>query len=301
MDSPVKKKIIQYLSSVYKKLLLASQAKYRTNPALSHRCGARVISIGNITWGGTGKTPLVAKLAQDLTFFGKKVAVITRGYGNDEVLELRKKLPGLPVLSGKDRLKLADEAVKAHGAEIVIVDDGFQHLKLHRDLDVVTINSTQPFGPGGLIPEGTLREPLEHLSRAHLFVLTKTNVGSKNLHWISQKLTSYKPGAVIFEAVHKPICFWDPVKKESVALTAIRSKKIATLSGIEDPLSFEKILEQLGAEIVFAARFRDHHPFSISEVTGVLRRAEQVGAKDVVTTETDLKRRQTNFKNVIPE
>lgn len=297
----MKKKILSFMSNVYKGELLKKQQKFRDNTSMVFKSGARVISIGNITWGGTGKTPLVAKLAQDLAFFGKKVAVLTRGYGGgDEVEELRRKLPNTPILVGKDRAKLAEEAVKKHGADTILLDDGFQYLGLHRDLDIVTINSTLPFGPGGLIPAGTLREPIEHLSRAHVFVLTKSNIGSKNLHWISQKLASVKPGAVIFEAIHKPLRFWDPVKKQTVVLSEIDRKKIATISGIEDPHSFEKTVEQLGAEILLAARFQDHHPFKQAEVTDFLRRAEMVGVKDIVTTEKDLMRLEPFFKKGLP-
>lgn len=283
----MKKIIGNVLSSLYLVGLRLSQFSYRVMPFRIRKVGARVISVGNITWGGTGKTPLVARLARELTECGKRVAVLTRGYGQDEVEELRKKLPSVPILVGRDRIRTAKEAVRRHGAEVVILDDGFQHIRLHRDLDIVNINSTLPFGPGGLIPVGTLREPVAHLGRADIFVLTKSNLGSKNLHWIRQRLLDIKPGAVIFEAVHRPIRLLDIRRNRSLSPGEMKGKKVAALSGIGDPHSFEKMVENLGAEIVFAARFGDHHRFMGWELLDLARRCKGLGVREVVTTEKD--------------
>ena len=281
-------------------ILKISQASYRYVPLSIQKVPARVVSVGNITWGGTGKTPLVAWLALEIASSGKKVAVLTRGYGKDEVAELRKKLPNIPVLVGRDRIKTAKEAVRKFQSEILLLDDGFQHIRLHRDLDVVTINVTDPFGPGGLIPLGTLREPVEHLSRANIFVLTKSNLGFENVHWIRQRLLSIKPNAVIFEAVHAPIQFMDFRRNRFVSLQNIQGKKIGVISAIGDPHSFEKTLENLGAEIQFAARFQDHHLASSSEFADFLKRCKEVGLKDIVTTEKDFYRMEPFFKRQGP-
>jgi len=288
------------LASLYHQALLLSQASYRLFPSRIKRVEARVISIGNITWGGTGKTPLVAKLSQELVASGKKVAVLIRGYGKDEVAELRKKLPDVPVLVGRDRIKTAREAVRKHQAEIIILDDGFQHLRLHRDLDVVNINATIPFGPGDLIPKGTLREPIEHLARAHIFMLTKSNIGAKNLHWIRQRLLSIKPGAVIFEAIHKPVQLMDFKRNRYLPLQELKGKKVAAISGIGDPYSFEKTIEGLGAEIVFAGRFDDHHSYKESELKEFVTRCKEVGVKEVITTEKDFYRLEPLLKKKRP-
>jgi tetraacyldisaccharide 4'-kinase len=263
------------------------QVSYDWFPFRKKSVGAHVISVGNITWGGTGKTPLTVKLAQLLVQEGKKVAVLTRGYGLDEVQELRKKLPGIPVIVGRDRVRAAREAITKHGAQILILDDGFQHIRLRREVDIVTLNSTEPFGPGGLLPLGTLREPLENLSRADLFVLTKCNIGSKNVHWIRQKLNMLKPNAVIFEAIHQPLGFVDPLKKRRMELSAIRNRKVGALSGIGDPYSFEKTVEFHGADILFAARYEDHHSFRESELIHFVKQCRQLGIVDAITTEKD--------------
>ena len=283
----MKKVIGSFLSSIYRSLVHMNQAGYRLFPSRIKKVNARVISIGNITWGGTGKTPLVISLSKHLSDSGKKVAVLTRGYGKDEVEELKKSLPNTPILVGRDRIKTAQEAVKKFNAEILILDDGFQHIRLHRDLDVVNINATLPFGPGGMIPAGTLREPLENLSRAHIFILTKSNIGSKNLHWIRQRLVSIKPDAVIFEAIHRPIHFSDLKRNRYMPLAEIKGRKIATLSGIGDPYSFEKTVENLGAHIQLAARFDDHHTYTESELMDFINRCKEVGVREVVTTQKD--------------
>ncbi len=297
----MKKKIASFLASIYKKGLDISQAKYKKGSPSVRKSKARVISVGNLTWGGTGKTPLVAKLASELSQMGKKVAVLTRGYGQDEVRELKKKLPQVPIVVGRDRIRTAQEAVEKHQAEILILDDGFQHLRLHRDLDILTINATEPFGPGGLIPAGTLREPIEHLKRADLFILTKSDIGAKNVHWITQKITEIKPGAIIFEAIHRPLYFWEPVQDRAVSFSDFKAKKVAALSGLADPHSFETCLEGLGLEVVFAGRFDDHHEYSRAEVTDFLKRSEAVGALDIVTTRKDFERLESFFKNGLPQ
>ncbi|MBI2095480.1 MAG: tetraacyldisaccharide 4'-kinase [Candidatus Omnitrophica bacterium] len=292
----MRKLILRFLAWVYRLCLVFSQSWHRGMPCGIKKVPARVISVGNITWGGTGKTPLVTKLARDLSYYGKRVVVLVRGYGKDEVEELRKNLPHIPILVGRDRVRTARRAVKQFNAEYILLDDGFQHIRLHRDLDIVNINAAAPFGPGGLTPMGTLREPLENLARADIFMLTKSNIGSKNLHWIRQKLLSIKPNAVIFEAVHKPLKFTDGLRNSFVPLSGVKGKRVAVLSGIGDPHSFEKTVENLGAEILFAARFDDHHPFTPSEIGEFIRRCGELQLREVITTEKDFYRLEPALK-----
>lgn len=296
----MKKPVGKFLAGIYAWLVWLWQSSFRWFPKRSKKVGARVISIGNITWGGTGKTPLVIKIAQELSHEGKKVAVLTRGYGRDEVKELEKK-SGVPVIVGRDRVRSARQAIAKHQAEVLLLDDGFQHLRLERDLDVVMLNAAEPFGPGGLIPMGTLREPLENLARADLFVLSKCDVGSKNVHWIRQKLNTIKPNALIFEAVHKPVALRDPLKNRTLPPGELRGRRVAALSGIGDPYSFEKTAEMLGAEVSFAARYEDHHPFSLSELLSFTRKARNMGLREVVTTEKDYMRLEALLSKNAPD
>ena len=278
------------LEAIYRFALKMSQAFYRVVPGRIRRVNARVISIGNITWGGTGKTPLVAKLTKELKDSGKNVAILTRGYGKDEVEELKRRLPDVPILVGRDRVKKAREAVDKYKAEYLILDDGFQHIRLHRDVDVVNINTTMPFGSGALVPLGILREPLEALKRANVFVLTKSDIGQKNIHWIHQRLTALKSDAVIFEAVHRPVQFMDFKRNRFLPLSEVKGRKVATICGIADPFSFEKTVEKLGAEIPFAARFDDHYDYSEHDLLEFARRCKEMNIKDAVTTEKDFYR-----------
>ena len=281
------------LTQIYKMLVRLSQASYRFFPFRIKKVNARVISVGNITWGGTGKTPLVICLAKRLAAEGRRVAVLTRGYGKDEQELLKKSLPNIPVIVGRDRVRAARKTIKQDKVEFIVLDDGFQHIRLHRDLDVVNINATQPFGPGGLIPMGTLREPLENLSRADIFILTKANIGAKNIHWIRQRLAMIKPNAVIFEARHRPVRISDWRRNLFSPLDTLKGKKVAVISAIGDPHSFEKTVENQGAEIAFAARFGDHHAYSSTELVNFAARCKALSLRDVVTTEKD-------FQNIRP-
>ncbi len=251
------------------------------------RLDARVISVGNLTWGGTGKTPLVMFLARSLAEAGQKVAVLTRGYGNDECKELKDRLPGIPVLVGKDRYATGQEAIQKHGAKWILLDDGFQVWDLQRDHDIVTVNATQPFGNGRLIPAGNLREPVEALARASTFVLTQSFLGRHNTALIRQKLREVNPKAPVFEADHHPIAFLDFRNNRPLPLDMVRDQRVAILSGIEDPMSFENTLSRLGAKIVYAARYRDHHAFTPGDLKQVFDACNECKVRYLVTTEKD--------------
>ena len=171
----------------YLAVLNTRNALYKNGIVRSTRLPVKVISIGNITTGGTGKTPLVEFSVKYINKTGKKVAILSRGYGgnnssqesneivNDECLALRENLQDVPVLAGKDRVKSGEKAISDFGVDCVILDDGFQHFKLMRDLDIVVIDALNPFGGGNLIPRGSLREPLKNLKRADLFIISHSN------------------------------------------------------------------------------------------------------------------------------
>jgi tetraacyldisaccharide 4'-kinase len=279
--------VLAFLSRWYGAGLRLVQGYYREHPDRVSRVSARIVSVGNITWGGTGKTPLVMFLAKALSARGKRVAVLTRGYGQDEEHELKSGLTGVPIHVGRDRVRNAQRAVQENQAEILILDDGFQHWRLHRNCDVVTINATNAFGNEKLIPSGTLREPLANLARADVFVLTNATLGRNNVTLIRQRLKDLNPRALVFEADHEPARFVDVFRNEAVGLGLVRGRRVAVLSGIEDPLSFERTVERLGAEIVFAARFNDHHAFTRSEIREVLAATRDLEAEYLVTTNKD--------------
>jgi len=283
----VVKKVIHPLLAVGEKIYRWGLERDQKRAGEPKKLDARVISVGNITWGGTGKTPMVMFLAKSLAEAGQKVAVLTRGYGNDECQELKERLKDVPVLVGKDRYLTGREAIEKHGARWIILDDGYQVWGLKRDHDIVTVNATQPFGNGRLIPAGNLREPLEALSRANTFVLTQSFLGRHNVAHIRQKLREMNPKAQVFEADHHPIAFLDFRNSRPLPLDMIRDQRVAILSGIEDPMSFENTLSRLGAKIVYAARFRDHHTFTQRDLKQVFDACQECRVRYLVTTEKD--------------
>jgi tetraacyldisaccharide-1-P 4'-kinase len=301
-----------------------------------------VISVGNITTGGTGKTPFVQFLASRLEKKGKKVAILTRGYGRkssnhitiqpfndltnispdevgDEPVLLFNNLKGIPVVVGKNRVTGGKKAEKEFGSEIFLLDDGFQYQRLNRDLNIVLIDSTNPFGNGHLLPGGRLREPLTSLNRADLFILTRTDQirntyhASRNKelpirahHDIRRKLQSINPDAPIVEAIHKPIevkkipiptlnqvMSWRQARVqgdsriESYPPAWLEGKKIIALSSIGNPADFEETLERLGADVIERIRFRDHHRYSSRDLERIGKKAKLMEAEAIVTTEKD--------------
>lgn len=175
------KLLLKIASLFYTSIIKIWNFCYETGIFKTHRVKAKVISIGNITLGGTGKTPFTMFLADLLKKQGKRVAVIIRGYGNDEWRLIERNSTSIPVIKGRDRLKSAREAETAHNAEILIMDDGFQHRRLSRDLDILLIDAKETFGNECIFPRGILREPLSAIKRAEVVVLTKADFGKDNI------------------------------------------------------------------------------------------------------------------------
>ncbi len=276
------------------------------------------ISVGNITWGGTGKTPAVIMIAEMLREMGKRVAILSRGYGRskksdrnnktsmvsdgkrlilssreagDEPYLLARNLPDVPVIVGKNRICGGKDAIKKFASEVVVLDDGFQYWPLNRDIDIVTIDCLSPYGNGYLIPRGSLREPISHLSRADIFLLTKANFVSRdNVQRITGDLVRLNPQSTILESVHRPKYLRGTFSGEKKSLAFVKDRKVVTFSSIGNPYSFEKTLEELGAKIVKNFRFPDHHVYQRNDLGEIesARRAELYkGEVIAVTTEKD--------------
>ncbi|UCB57432.1 MAG: tetraacyldisaccharide 4'-kinase [Candidatus Omnitrophota bacterium] len=257
----------------------------------SYKADCRVISVGNITWGGTGKTPLVEALARFLKKEGKSPAVLIRGYGRDEAYMLRDKLKGIPVLAGRDRIKSAREACMGYGADILILDDGFQHWRLRRNLDIVLVDASSPFGNGGLIPRGILRESLSSLARADVFVLSRADANPQKIEAIKKELRRYNPRAPIYQAVYTPSFLrrLNPAT-ERYGLSKIKNEKVALVSGIADPQYFSRIVDSLGAEIALEFCFPDHYQYNIKDLQNIQRQCLEKSIKYIITTEKDAAR-----------
>jgi tetraacyldisaccharide 4'-kinase len=286
--------------------------------------GVQVIAIGNLTWGGTGKTPVVEKFARELRDQGRNVAILSRGYrskprpfrewlagkilfredatpprivsdgksllldsemAGDEPFMLASNLKDVVVLVDKDRVKSGRYAIEKFGCDTLLLDDGFQRWELRgRRHDVVLIDRQQPFGNEFLQPRGSLREPLSHLARANTIFITKSDGNSEELR---ARIAQFNPTAPIIECVHHPLYLEDVFTGERSELSFLKGLKLASLSGIAQPESFEQSLVGLGAELVYSKRFADHHRFSQQEVLNVINRSKKRQATVIITTQKD--------------
>ena len=259
------------------------------------KASAPVISVGNLTLGGTGKTPLVAWLAHWFAQHNKKPAIISRGYKaktgqlSDEAAELKILLPTVPHYANKQRIIAAGEAV-TKGSDVLLLDDGFQHRQISRDLNLITIDATDPFGCNRLFPRGLLREPLWGLKRADALVLTRTDqVSIKTRNEIQEQCFQFvgshdKPW---IETEHRPSNL-RLVDGTTQPLKTLQDKRILSLSAIGNPAAFHRTLTTLGHEPVATLTFPDHHTYTTDDIHRISEETESVGAEIIVTTLKDL-------------
>jgi len=268
-----------------------------------------VVSIGNLTAGGTGKTPAVAMLAGWAQGKGYRVAVLSRGYGGkytDKVLEvsdgssihvgphkagdepylIANKLRGVPLILSKKRFHAGLYAHEKFGSDFFILDDGFQHLELKRDLDLVLIDSADPFGNGHLLPWGPLREPFSQLVRADVFILTRAKSygpGDNTRDTLKREF----PTTPVFYSDHLPFRIVFPHANEKHAPSFIEGKTVLAFAGIARPELFRDTLTKLGADVVHFKRYKDHYPFKNEDIKTLIRMKKKVGAQYLLTTEKD--------------
>jgi tetraacyldisaccharide 4'-kinase len=272
------------------------------------RLTCRVVCVGNLTVGGTGKTPTVITLARRLTDAGRKVVVLLRGYGRagsgvevvsdgrdlsldwtragDEAVLLAKSLAGVPVVVGGNRVAAGRLAVQRFGPDTLLLDDGFQHRRLHRDLDLVMLDATDPFGGGRLVPRGRLREPLMALTRAQAVILSRTDQASE-LTGLRRHLEQLLPGIPQILTRHRPVLLFELADGKERSLESLRGCRVLAVSGIANPLAFHRTLADLGAVIVARLAFPDHHPYTASDLMRVDALARETGAEMIVTSEKD--------------
>lgn len=286
-------------SFLYFFIILIRNICYDLNIFRRYGINAKVISVGNITWGGTGKTPVVAFIADILARKNRKVSILIRGYGNDESELLPKLTNGskgddkgpykVPVLVGKDRVKKGKEAIENHLSDTVLLDDGFQYRRLRRDLDILCIDATKPFGNGWVIPSGILREGLGSLKRADIFLITKIDlVSSKDrLEKLERELKSMNPKAVIAKAIHRPLYFYKILNEEKVGINELQDKELVIVSAIGSPECFEKTILRLGLKINKHFTFRDHHAYTYKDLIAIEDYCKANKLDIVITTEKD--------------
>ena len=291
--------------------------------------GCQVISVGNITAGGTGKTPMVEALARVLQREGRKVAILSRGYrsvnrpsrhrshgkdlrivsdgtrprldsesSGDEPYMLASNLPGVAVLVDKDRVNSGRYAVKTFECDTLLLDDGFQYQRLKHRLDLVLVDCGNPFGNGNVLPRGILREPLRNLRRARFICITKVN--GRDTAELRRRIRELNPDAGLMECDHVPCLLRDAFTRAEQPLEALRGKRVYAVAGIASPGSFETSLEDLGATLVGRRHFADHHRYSQQEVIEMASEAEALGADMVVTTEKDAVRMPRFDRRPVP-
>jgi tetraacyldisaccharide 4'-kinase len=257
------------------------------------RARVPVVSVGNLTLGGTGKTPMVEWLARWFRHRGLRVAILSRGYGqseglNDEGRVLEENLPDVPHLQNPDRVALARVATLELETELIVLDDGFQHRRLARNLDVVLIDALEPFGIGYLFPRGLLREPIGSLRRAHVVVLSRADlVGEADRAAIRTRIERQAGRRPWVEARHAPLDLIDGNGTCS-PLNPVAGKTVAAFCGIGNPEGFRRTLLPLCRELLDFRVFPDHHRYSAADVGSLERWAHALGADLVLTTQKDL-------------
>ena len=331
-------------AAIVRPLLRAAAAGYRVIVAVrnflyskgrlkTYRVNATVISVGNITVGGTGKTPLVVWLCKFLLQKEFRCAVLTRGYKThtqirgmrdegrgmrdegrgmrdegrwtrderretkiDEPAILAEGCPQARIIVNPDRVAAATEAVNKFGAKALIMDDGFQHRRLHRDLDIVTIDATCPFGCGRVLPAGLLREPVTALKRADAVVITRCDqVCETELSETEKRLRQINPDMIIARSVHKPICARFADGKE-IGIEQLKGKRVFAFCGIGNPQAFSGTIKNIGAEAVGFKIYDDHYHYTIEDIADIEEQAGRVKAELILTTQKDWTRIIGDFR-----
>lgn len=323
---PVVRVLLRLLSAVFEWAVQVRLYCYRTGIFKTKSLGCMIVSIGNITVGGTGKTPAVEMFARALQKEGRKVAVISRGYrsssrfrlkrsikkllfllprekqvkvvsdgtkiflnsafAGDEPYMLAKKLPGVVVIVDKDRIKAGEYAIQNFGVDTIILDDGYQYLSLNPRYDVVLVDTTNPFGNNRMLPGGVLREPISNLSRADLIMLTKSHPNN-DLDELKSRIRQHNYRAEFIESQHRSLQLFNLCDDSAKDTDFIKGKRIALVSGIADPQGFEQAVQDFGPQIIAKHRFQDHHRFSEKEIRRILKEANKKNIAAIVTTEKD--------------
>ena len=299
--------LLTSLSYIYAAVLKTRGWLYDCGFLKQKQLPCRVISVGNIVAGGTGKTPVVIWIAKYLRNEGFQVAVLLRGYGRedrhstlvvsdgkqiltrltdsgDEADMLAHKLPGVPVVVGSDRYAAGLEVIRlwGHTEGVLILDDGFQRRQLVRDLDILTIDSTQPFGTGKLLPAGTLREPKTALRRTDILLLTRTDLAAESINF-----EQFGQGKQVFQTSHQPARLYQLSTGKEYTLDLLKGQRILAVCGIGNPEAFAGTLCQFEPKAVELLAFPDHHHYSLADLNDISARAHDIGVNIVVTTEKD--------------
>ncbi|MBO4632434.1 MAG: tetraacyldisaccharide 4'-kinase, partial [Lentisphaeria bacterium] len=333
------KGILFFASRIYRRAVQFRLWIYDNRIIRNRAIGCLVVSIGNVTCGGTGKTPVVEVFARTLSQKGRRVAILSRGYrsrdrsiftklrkkfsskkmevpprvvsdgknllldsvrAGDEPFMLASNLKNVVVLVDKDRVKSGLYAIEEFGTDTLILDDGFQYLNLKAHINILLVDSTAPFDNHHVLPRGLLREPIKNIRRADYIFLTKSD-GSPRLRHLKAFLRRQNHLAEIIECCHKPQYLEDVFQRGSrLPLEHLKGKKVASISAIANPASFNAFLSELGGIIVEEVHFADHHRYRQQEMIDFINKAKAAGAELIMTTEKDAVRMPRLDRRDIP-
>lgn len=271
------------------------------------RAGCYVVSVGNLTVGGTGKTPFTIYLAEKWKERGYTIGIVSRGYkGNykgpvvlvsdgtailekvssvgDEPTLMAERLKGIPIVVSADRFKGCEWLIENFKVDVVLLDDGFQHLRLHRDLNLLLVDATHPFGNGCLLPRGALREPVSEVRRADLVIFTRAENGSDATEWISEIERFGRP---CLRSTFRPTRLIQLNTGSVRPLADLKGRPVLSFCGIGNPDSFLQLLTSLGADVKAQLTFKDHHSYDDADWAGIRKKAAELMVGCVVTTEKD--------------
>lgn len=295
------------LTPLYRMAVATRNWSFTKTLKTTHSVEVPVVSIGNITTGGTGKTPFVAWVTQWLRLQGRHPGIVSRGYrslddvGNDELRVLEQLCPGVSHVQNRDRIAAARESIATHQADVVVLDDGFQHRRLHRDLDIVLVDATNPWGYGHLLPRGLLREPRAALKRADVVVLTRVDQTEDDLLARLRHDVSQVTKAPLAEVAFRPTGLRS-LSGASASVEALAGKNVLAFCGIGNPEGFRRTLTDAGITIADDAMvtFADHHHYTEAEFSTLVQRATSQGAKALITTQKDLVKLDPTWESALP-
>ena len=305
---PAASRVLSLAAGGYRGLLGTRDWLYARGVLKSHRLGCPVVSVGNLTVGGTGKTPAVELAVRTLIELGHRPAVVSRGYGRrthgvqivadaasirldaeeggDEPFLLARRLPGVPVVVGSNRYEAGRHAIARFAVTAIVLDDGFQHRTLAKDVEIVMARARAPWGNGRLLPGGPLREPLSALGRAALIVVTGAQ-GPGDVAEVADAARRHAPGTPVLAARHVPTECWEVGSMKEYPLASLLGKRLFGFAGIGSPDGFRKTLEETGVIEAGFSRFADHHWYTREQLRDLDAAAAARGADGLVTTEKD--------------
>ncbi|MBI3827751.1 MAG: tetraacyldisaccharide 4'-kinase [Candidatus Rokubacteria bacterium] len=300
--------VMGVLGRGYRGLLGAREWLYRRGVLRSRPLGCPVVSVGNLTVGGTGKTPAVELAVRTLAELGRRPAVVSRGYrrrtsgvqivadtasirldpedAGDEPFLLARRLPGVPVVVGANRHEAGQAAVDRFGSTAIVLDDGFQHRTLAKDLEIVMTRARRPWGNGLMLPGGPLREPLSALARADLVVATGVSLVA-DAPEVLAATERWAPAVPVLAAGYAPVECWESDQRRLLPLEDLKGARLLAFAGLASPESFRSTLADLGADVAAFEAFVDHHWYTADDLAALERRARESRADMLITTEKD--------------